>query len=92
MAPPISSKSVIFIAASIAIIEIKDIPIAVLNAKFSFIYPDKIIVSSIIEVISPLKIDGLIVPQTGQGIPENWKNAIVPRFPIEQPTKHQGLF
>ena len=71
MAPPVSNKSVIFIAASIAIIEIKDIPIAVLHAKFSFIYPDKIIVSSIIEVISPLKIDGLIVPQTGQGILEN---------------------
>ena len=71
MAPPVSNKTVIFIAASIAIIEIRDIPIAVLNAKFSFIYPDKIIVSSIIEVISPLKIARLIIAQTGQGIPEN---------------------
>ena len=71
MAPPVSIKLVIFVATFIAIIQIKDIPIAILNAKFSFIYPDKIIVSSVIEVISPLKIARLIIPQTGQGISEN---------------------
>jgi hypothetical protein len=63
--------SVIFIAASIAIIDINDIPIAVLNAKFKNICFDRIIVSRIIEVINPLKIARHMISQTGQLISMN---------------------
>ena len=70
-APPVSIKSVTFIAASIETIEISDIPIAVLKANFSVICLAKIIVSSIIEVIRPLKIARLIIAQTCQSISMN---------------------
>jgi hypothetical protein len=60
-----------FIAASIAIIDINDIPIAVLKAILSIICLARIIVSSIIEVIRPLKIASVIIAQTGQAIPVN---------------------
>ena len=42
IAPPVKTTSVIFIAASIAIIEIKDMPIAVLKAKFSAIFSNNL--------------------------------------------------
>ena len=68
-APPVSATSVIFIAASIPIIEIKDMPMAVLNANLKAICRIRIIVSSKIDVIKPLKIASAIIPQTGQGMP-----------------------
>jgi len=45
-------------------------------------------VSNIIEVIKPFIIASVIIAITGHSIPENWKNAIVPKSPIEQPIKH----
>ena len=70
-APPVSTTSVTFIATSIPIIEIKDIPIAVLKAILRVICLDRIMVSRMIDVIRPLKIAKLIIAQTGQAIPIN---------------------
>ena len=56
IAPPVKSRSTTFIANSIEIIEISDMPIAVLNACLNFICWLKMNVSSAIEVIRPLKI------------------------------------
>ena len=70
-APPVSTTSVIFMAASMAIIEINDMPMAVLKASFNTICRIRIIVSSMIEVSKPLKIASVIIAQTGQGVPVN---------------------
>ena len=53
IAPPVIKKSVKFIATSILIIEINDIPKAVDNARLKFICFKRIIVSKIILVINP---------------------------------------
>ena len=90
-APPVSSTSTTFIATSIDIIEISDMPMAVLNAVRSAIWRDKMIVSSIIEVISPLAIAKTIIASVDQGMPVYWKNAIVPKSPIAHPSKHQAV-
>ena len=58
-------------AASMDIIEIRDIPIAVLNAMFRAICLIKIKVSSKIDVNIPLKIAKDMMAKTGQSIPEN---------------------
>ena len=75
------------------IIEIKLIPMAVLkalsNSKFCRI---KIIVSRNMLVINPLMIANIIIAKTGNGIFVNWKNKIVPKSPIEQPSKHHEVF
>ena len=92
LAPPVNHTSTIFIAASIQIIEINDIPIAVLNAAANAICRDKITVSSAIEVSNPLRIASIIMASVGQAIPVNWKNAIVPKSPMEQPSKHHSVF
>ena len=34
----------------------------------------------------------IIIPKTGKGIFDNWKNNIVPKSPIEQPSKHHAVF
>lgn len=91
-APPVSQTSTIFIAASIEIIEINDMPIAVLNAATSAICRDKITVSSAIEVNNPLTIASIIMASVGQAMPVNWKNAMVPKSPMEQPSKHHSVF
>ena len=70
-APPVSTTSVTFIATSIPIMEIKDMPMAVLKASLSVICLDRMMVSRMIDVISPLKIAKLIIAQTGQAIPMN---------------------
>lgn len=69
IAPPVKYQSVIFIATSIAIIEIMLIPIAVLNARDKFI-PSlaRITVSSAMLVSSPLIIASDIIAIVGQGI------------------------
>jgi hypothetical protein len=33
-----------------------------------------------------------IIAKTGQAISRNWKKAIVPKSPIQQPNKHQEVF
>jgi hypothetical protein len=58
-------------AASIAIIDNSDIPIAVLKAKLKTICLAKIIVSRIIEVINPFTIARHMIEKTGQSIPIN---------------------
>ena len=67
-APPVNKTSVTFIATSIEIMDIKLIPIAVLNAKFNAIWRDKMNVSKIIEVINPFIIARIIIASTGQAI------------------------
>ena len=52
----------------------------------------KIIVSSITLVIKPLIIANTIIAKTGNGIFVNWKNKIVPKSPIAQPSKHHAVF
>jgi biotin synthase-like enzyme len=55
-------------AISIEIIEIIDIPMAVLNARRKTIWRDKMKVSSMIEVIKPLMMARIIMPVTGKAI------------------------
>ena len=50
------------------IMDIKDIPVAVLNAALKFICRERIIVSRIIEVIKPLIIAKVIIPNIGNAI------------------------
>ena len=78
----------IFIAASIAIMDIIDMPIAVLKARRSSIWRDMMNVSNAIDVSKPLMIASVMIASVGHGMPVNWKNAIVPRSPMEQPIKH----
>jgi hypothetical protein len=63
--------SVTFMAASMAIMEIKDMPMAVLKASLRDICLDRMMVSRRIDVINPLKIAKLMTAQTGQTIPIN---------------------
>ena len=90
IAPPVINTSTIFIAASIDIIDSKDIPHAVLKASSKANCFYKITVSSAIEVNKPFIIAKIIMDIVAQ--PElgiiNWKNAMVPKSPIEQPIKH----
>ena len=65
LASPTRIKSVAFIAISIATIEIKDIPRAVLSATEKIIWRDKIIVSSITEVIRPFIMAKLMTVSAG---------------------------
>ena len=71
IAPPVNMTSVIFIAASIAIIEIKDMPMATLNASFKTICLESMKVSSMIDVMSPFIIAKLMIKMTekSQGFP-----------------------
>ena len=69
IAPPVNNTSVTFIATSIPIIEIRDMPSAVFKAKLSDICRERITVSSAMEVISPFRIARLMIAQTGQGMP-----------------------
>ena len=71
IAPPVNMTSVIFIAASIAIIEIKDMPMATLNASFKTICLESMKVSSMIDVMSPFIIAKLMIKSTEkpQGFP-----------------------
>ena len=73
IAPPVSKTSVTFMAASIAIIEMSDIPIAVLKAVFRAICLLRITVSKIIDVIKPFIMAKIIIAATGQSMPDNWK-------------------
>ena len=70
-APPVNITSVTFIAVSIPIMEINDIPMAVLKASLRVICLDRMMVSKMIDVIRPLKIAKLMIAQTGQPIPMN---------------------
>ena len=58
-----------FIAASMPIIEISDMPSAVFSARRSGICRERITVSSAMEVSSPFRIARLMIAQTGQGMP-----------------------
>jgi len=91
IAPPVRRKSVMFIATSIDIIDRRDIPIAVLKAEDKVICLLRTIVSSKIEVTSPLKIARHIIANTGHSIALTWKNNIVPKSPIEQPARHHKV-
>jgi hypothetical protein len=81
-------------AASIEIIEIRDIPIATLNASLRIICLESIKVSSMIDVIKPFMIARNMISGTesSQGLPVVWKKKIVPKSPIEQPRRHQSVF
>ena len=68
VAPPVRKKSVTFIATSIEIIEINDIPRAVFRASLRPICLKRIKVSNRIDVIRPLKIASAIIQKTGQAI------------------------
>ena len=68
-APPVSIKSVRFIATSIEIIEIKDMPNAVFNAMLNAIWRAKMIVSKMIEVKRPFIMASDMIHRTGQSMP-----------------------
>ena len=44
-----------------------------------------------IDVINPLMIARLIIPQRGKGTCVIWKKKMVPKSPIEQPNRHQRV-
>ena len=90
--PPAKTTSTIFMETSIDIMDIKDIPVAVLNASLIFICLERIMVSKMIDVISPLIIAKVIIPSIGKGISLIWKKRMVPKSPIEHPNKHQSVF
>ena len=56
MAPPVIITSTIMIAAYIEIVEMRDMPMATLNASLSIICLERMYVSSMIEVIRPFMI------------------------------------
>ena len=68
IAPPVNQTSTMFIAASIEIIEISDIPKAVFSARLNAICRARIIVSKMIDVISPLKIASSMINNVGHSI------------------------
>jgi hypothetical protein len=49
-------------------------------------------VSNAIDVKIPFIMARDIIAKTGQAISRNWKKAIVPKSPIQQPNKHQEVF
>ena len=69
VAPPVTATSIAFIAASMANIEIKDIPQAVLKADPSDICFERMMVSSAIEVKTPLTIASTMIDSVDQEIP-----------------------
>ena len=69
VAPPVATQSVAFMAVSIAIIEISDIPIAVLKASRKVICRHNMIVSRAMDVIKPLMIARIMMRSVGHGIP-----------------------
>ena len=72
IAPPVNRTSSRFMADSIAIIEIKDMPIAVLNATGRDICLVRIKVSSAIEVRSPLIMASIMICHTGHAKATHW--------------------
>jgi len=60
-APPVSMISVTFMAASMAIMEIKDMPMAVLKARLSDICLERMMVSRIIDVMIPFTTASAII-------------------------------
>ena len=68
VAPPVTATSTAFIAASMANIEIKDIPQAVLKADPNDICFERTTVSSAIEVKTPLTIANAIIDSVGHAI------------------------
>ena len=68
MAPPVTTTSTAFIAASMANIETKDIPQAVLNADPNDICFERTTVSSAIEVKTPLTIASTMIDSVDQAI------------------------
>ena len=90
IAPPVRTRSTRFIAASIDSIEINDIPIATRNAAVSAICLARITVSKAIEVSTPLTIASAMMASGfhPDSVNTNWKAAIVPKSPIEQPIRH----
>jgi hypothetical protein len=71
--PPVKTTSTVFIAISIASMEIKDIPIAVLKASDRIICLESIKVSRRIDVINPLIMAKTIIPIKGKSISMIWK-------------------
>lgn len=75
MAPPVNTTSVIFIAASIAIMEINDMPAAVRNALRKGSCFSNITVSSAIEVNSPFIMASIMIAKVDHPelVQTNWK-------------------
>jgi hypothetical protein len=63
-------------------------PTAMRNAACNSIWRDMIKVSSAMDVKIPFTIASDIIADVGQAIPLNWKNAIAPKSPLEQPIIH----
>ena len=91
LAPPVRATSVMFITASMEIMEISDMPRAVFNAILKAIRRKRTIVSRAKDVRSPLMMARTMIAFVGQGIPVTWKKAMVPISPMEQPARHQSV-
>ena len=71
IAPPVINTSTKFMEISIDIMEIIDIPKAVFNARRRVICELSTIVSSIIELRSPITMARLIIAKVDQGVSVN---------------------
>jgi hypothetical protein len=69
MAPPVTATSTRFIAISMPIMEISDIPMAVLKALARGICRSKIRVSRAMDVRRPFMIANDMMAHTGHGVP-----------------------
>ena len=77
IAPPVINRSTKFIAASMEIMDIRDMPIATLNASFNIICLANIKVSRAIDVSNPLIIAKAIILMADkpESVKMNWKAA-----------------
>ena len=92
IASSVKSTSTIFIATSIEIIGIMDMPIAVLKAILSNIKRDNITFSCEIYANKPLMMASVIIAKVGGNMPVNWEKEIFTKLPIAQPSKHHIEF
>ena len=90
-APPVSAQSTAFIIASMATMATNDMPTAVRKAVRTSIWREWMNASRAMEVSSPFTMASVKNARVGQGIPVNWKKAMVPKSPMAQPSKHQAV-
>ncbi len=76
-------------AASMASMEMSDIPRAVFSARLRAICRLRMTVSRAMDVRRPFTMANAMMAKGSQGHPPSWKAAIVPISPMEQPSKHQ---
>ena len=92
-APPVKNQSTRFIVASMATIDTILMPTAVCSAVAGDIpVRQRMTVSNAILVSNPLTVASIMIDSVDHGMLVIWKKRIVPKSPIEHPTRHQKVF